>query len=112
MYPFTSHQVFPTALHGGFLDSLCTFPTDKSKGTLCFKDSSYAANTIPPVVNVTCTVHGQYVIYYNERLPGVTYPPDYHPYAYDLLCEVEVYGKNIIILWICQEFDFLSYYEF
>ena len=69
--------------------------TDKSQGTLCFKDSNYSSSTIPPVVNITCPVHGQYVIYYNERLANVSYPPDYHSYnAYNFLCEVEVYGKN------------------
>ncbi|XP_078327318.1 uncharacterized protein LOC144623098 [Crassostrea virginica] len=70
--------------------------TDKSQGTLCFKDSNYNASTIPPVVNITCPVHGQYVIYYNERLTNVTYPPDYYSYpAYNILCEVEVYGCPI-----------------
>ena len=69
--------------------------TDKFQGTLCFKDSKYTLSTIPPVVNITCPVHGKYVIYYNERLVGVSYPPDYQPYgAENLLCEVEVYGKN------------------
>ena len=72
--------------------------TDKSQGTLCYKDSNYTINTIPPVVNITCPVHGQYVIVYNERLTGVSYPQDYYPYALNLLCEVEVYGKNMIIL--------------
>ena len=86
--------------------------TDKSQGTLCFKDSNYTSSTIPPIVNITCPVHGQYVIYYNERLKGVTYPPDYHEYAYGLLCEVEVYGKNMIMVWSCQEFDSLSDYQF
>ncbi|XP_078328129.1 uncharacterized protein LOC111116105 [Crassostrea virginica] len=70
--------------------------TDKSQGTLCFKDSNYTSSTIPPVVNITCPIHGQYVIYYNERLANVSYPPDYYSYAaYDFLCEVEVYGCRI-----------------
>ena len=81
--------------------------TDKSQGTLCYKDSNYTRNTIPPVVNITCPVHGQYVIYYNERLTGVSYPPDYSPEARNLICEVEVYGKNMIIL----AFDSLSDYD-
>ena len=87
--------------------------TDKSQGTLCFKDSNYTSSTIPQVVNISCAVHGQYVIYYNERLEGVAYPSDYHLYeAYNLLCEVEVYGKNMIEIWICQQFDSISDYEF
>ena len=69
--------------------------TDRSQGTLCFKDSNYTSSTIPPVVNITCPVHGQYVIYYNERLANGSYPPDYYYKAYNLLCEVEVYGKNL-----------------
>ncbi|XP_078328117.1 uncharacterized protein LOC111115470 [Crassostrea virginica] len=71
--------------------------TEKSQGTLCFKDSNYNASTIPPVVNITCPVHGQYVIYYNERLAGVSYPPDYYSFgAEHLLCEVEVYGCSLL----------------
>nr|XP_022307321.1 uncharacterized protein LOC111113375 [Crassostrea virginica] len=66
--------------------------TDKSEGTLCFKDTNFTLSTIPSIFNVTCPVHGQYVIYYNERLPGVTYPDGYSKDAHNDLCEVEVYG--------------------
>nr|XP_022311298.1 multiple epidermal growth factor-like domains protein 11 [Crassostrea virginica] len=66
--------------------------TEKSDGTLCFEDTNFNLSTIPAVFNQTCTVHGQYVIYYNERLEGVTYPDGYSTYAFNELCEVEVYG--------------------
>ncbi|XP_065925855.1 protein draper-like isoform X2 [Magallana gigas] len=66
--------------------------TNKSEGKLCYKDTNFTPSTIPAVFNTTCFVHGQYVIYYNERLPGVTYPSGYSDYAFNDLCEVEVYG--------------------
>ncbi|XP_065925748.1 multiple epidermal growth factor-like domains protein 10 isoform X2 [Magallana gigas] len=66
--------------------------TDKSDGKLCYKDNSFNRSTIPAVFNTTCFVHGQYIIYYNERLSGVNYPSGYSSYAYNELCEVEVYG--------------------
>nr|XP_022309930.1 uncharacterized protein LOC111115470 [Crassostrea virginica] len=88
--PWGTYSVFPQTFLGFSLYISNT--TDRSQGTLCFKDSNYTSSTIPPVVNITCPVHGQYVIYYNERLANVSYPPDYNNYAYNLLCEVEVYG--------------------
>ncbi|XP_056002109.1 multiple epidermal growth factor-like domains protein 11 [Ostrea edulis] len=66
--------------------------TDRTEGELCFHDTNYTRDTIPAILNVTCPVHGQYVIYYNERLPGVTYPDGYSAHAFNELCEVEVYG--------------------
>ena len=66
--------------------------TDISNGTLCFKDTDFNSSTIPAVFNITCSVHGQYVIYYNERLQGVSYPDEYSTFAWNALCEVEVYG--------------------
>nr|XP_022308884.1 cell death abnormality protein 1-like isoform X1 [Crassostrea virginica] len=84
--------------HNGFTGRFLGFSvfvsnsTDTSDGTLCFKDTNFTLKTIPPVLNITCLLHGQYVIYYNERLPGITYPDGYSTYAYNELCELEVYG--------------------
>ncbi|XP_052695886.1 uncharacterized protein LOC128174358 [Crassostrea angulata] len=66
--------------------------TDRSQGTLCFKDNNFTINTIPPVFTTNCSAHGQYIIYYNERLPGVVYPVGYASKVESDLCEVEVYG--------------------
>ncbi|XP_052690988.1 cell death abnormality protein 1-like [Crassostrea angulata] len=66
--------------------------TDRLQGTLCYKDDNFTALTIPAVFTTTCPVHGQYVIYYNERRPGVTYPRGYSTDVNSNLCEVEVYG--------------------
>nr|XP_034318692.1 uncharacterized protein LOC117686921 isoform X1 [Crassostrea gigas] len=66
--------------------------TDRQQGTLCYKDDNFTRDTVPAVFTTTCPVHGQYVIYYNERLPGVTYPYEYSDSVDSDLCEVEVYG--------------------
>lgn len=68
--------------------------TKRLEGTLCFKDNNFTLDTIPAVVTTICPVHGQYVIYYNERLSSRTYPNEYSPYAENNLCEVEVFGES------------------
>lgn len=75
----------------GFSLFVCN-TTNRLNGTLCFKDTHYTQDTIPSVVTVVCPVHGQYVIYYNERLSEKTYPDDYHLTAENNICEIEVYG--------------------
>lgn len=45
---------------------------------------------------ITCTEYGRYVIFYNERLQGVTYPIGYELVnVYNELCEVIVLGINV-----------------
>uniref|UniRef100_A0A8W8NTP0 Tyrosine-protein kinase receptor Tie-1 n=1 Tax=Magallana gigas TaxID=29159 RepID=A0A8W8NTP0_MAGGI len=66
--------------------------TVRTDGKLCFKDTSFNRTTVPAILNITCIVHGKYVIYYNERLPNGGYPIYYSPDAHNELCEVEVYG--------------------
>ncbi|XP_052695408.1 uncharacterized protein LOC128173778 isoform X1 [Crassostrea angulata] len=65
--------------------------TDMSQGILCFKDRKFSTRTIPAVFTTNCSMPGQYVIYYNERLMNVSYPKKYSPFVQSNLCEVEVY---------------------
>ena len=65
---------------------------DKESYSLCYKDGP----ELPPLnFSTTCTLSGRYVIFYNERLDGVTYPVGYEVVysVYMELCEVTVKGK-------------------
>ena len=69
--------------------------TDMETGLLCFRDTQYTTATIPNPVNITRPYYGRYVIYYNNR----THPPYPEGYKHSTiigLCEVEVYGMNIV----------------
>lgn len=65
---------------------------DKDDGILCYKDPGFTKYTLPDHLTIKCEHSGKYVIYYNERRPGVYYGPDYRHKAFGDLCEVEVYG--------------------
>ncbi|XP_078330759.1 receptor-type tyrosine-protein phosphatase kappa-like [Crassostrea virginica] len=66
---------------------------DRASSSLCYKDGP----ELPPLnFTTTCTLSGRYVIFYNERIDGVTYPARYEvdSLVYTELCEVIVYGCN------------------
>nr|XP_022311896.1 receptor-type tyrosine-protein phosphatase mu-like isoform X4 [Crassostrea virginica] len=66
--------------------------TSKEDGHLCFHEIQTVNTTPSADQKINCPVHGRYVIYYNERLPGVDYPSYYSEFAFYELCELEVYG--------------------
>lgn len=63
-------------------------------GSLCYKNEQ----ELPPLdFNTTCSIRGRYVIFYNDRLNGTSYPREYEKAAvFTELCEVTVLG--IVIL--------------
>lgn len=71
--------------------------TSKDNGYLCFHEIQTEAGTPSENQNISCSVHGRYVIFYNERRPEVAYPPYYSKYTHNGLCELEVYGGFYII---------------
>lgn len=70
--------------------------------TLCYKDGHQL-----PLLNFTtlCIGYGRYVIFYNERLHGVSYPSDYQlGNLYTELCEVIVQGNGSPLFFIFDDF--------
>lgn len=66
---------------------------DIQGSTLCYKDGPQ----LPPLnFSITCAESGRYVIFYNERFDGVTYPTGYELVnVFSELCEVIVQGKYL-----------------
>ncbi|XP_078329068.1 uncharacterized protein LOC144623940 isoform X2 [Crassostrea virginica] len=71
--------------------------TNKKDGVLCFKDINHTRATIPNPVNITCLYHGRFVFYYNNRT-HLPYPVGYSAFAYNSICEVEVYEGVTVAL--------------
>lgn len=86
--------------------------TSKNDAYLCFHEIQTVAGTPSEDQRINCSVHGRYVIYYNERRPDVDYPSYYSGFAYSELCEVEVYGEinTQIKLRISCEIEFIIIY--
>lgn len=85
--------------------------TDISQGILCFKDNNFTKRTIPAVFTTNCSIPGQYVIYYNERLLNGSYPIDYSAHTQINLCEVEVYGECLLYS-LMYLYIYLFFYSF
>ena len=84
-----------------FLVFMYMSPTQQTEMTdiFCFHDNGYFnISTIPPVLTLNCSLHGKYVIYYNERISGQ--PPYYSPFSEIHLCEFEIYGKTFMFFSI------------
>ncbi|XP_062595252.1 multiple epidermal growth factor-like domains protein 10, partial [Saccostrea cucullata] len=63
--------------------------TEINNSYLCYKGGP----DLPPldVINI-CTIHGRYIIFYNERCKDVSYPAGYETLFVTELCEVNVMG--------------------
>lgn len=71
---------------------------DIQSSTLCYKNGPQ----LPPL-NFTkiCTEYGRYVIYFNERMDGVSYPSTYEiSNVFTELCEVSVKGKLFVFSYL------------
>ena len=73
---------------------------DIESSSLCYKDGPQ----LPPLdFSTECMLSGRYVIIYNERFDGVTYPVGYeYTLLFTELCEVTVKGKlgSSLKLWL------------
>lgn len=92
------HKIGISNIFAGHLLGFSTYisnTTDKEDGFLCFKDTNFTKSTIPNSIRIPCSIHGRYVIYFNNRTHP-PYPTGYDKYAYNELCEMEVYGMYFL----------------
>lgn len=81
---------------GPFVDRMAGFSlyvsnkTSKDQGHLCYKDQSGGTPSVNQ--NISCSIYGRYVIYFNERSRYNT-SRYMSQYAQNEICEVEVYGE-------------------
>lgn len=68
--------------------------TSKGDGYLCYHDELTDQNKLSLDQHINCSLQGRYVIYYNERRQDAVYPSFYSLYAFNELCEMEVYGES------------------
>ena len=66
--------------------------TNYEDGVLLVEDSQYTRSSIPNPVYISCPYNGRYVIYANNRTQSST-PDGYSKYAFNEICELEVYGN-------------------
>lgn len=66
--------------------------TSKDSGHLCYKDNSRGSPSVDQTIS--CPIYGRYVIYYNERSRDQN-SSFLSRYAFNELCEVEVYGEYV-----------------
>lgn len=79
--------------------------TIKEDGILCFHDTTYNASNIPSTITLNCEVQGRYVISYNTREGNLSEKANYSKKAEVNLCEVEVYGKYLILKTVTSLYD-------
>lgn len=65
--------------------------TSTKRGFLCYKDQSSDTPSVDQTI--PCSIYGRYVIYYNER--SRNRPSHFSQYAYNELCELQVFGEYI-----------------